>query len=50
MGRAFGKKEKMACALTGAVIGAILIRIVVLLKRQAADCEEMTTRLERLLL
>ena len=40
----------MAYALAGAVIGAILIRVLVLLKRRdarAADCEQMSARLEQ---
>jgi len=44
---------KMAYALSGAVIGAILIRVFVLLKQRAAraaDSERMATRLEQLAL
>jgi hypothetical protein len=37
----------MGYALTGAVIGAILIRAFVLLRRRVAEREQMSARLEQ---
>jgi hypothetical protein len=47
------RSTKMAYALAGAVIGAVLIRVVVLLKQRAAravEREQMAARLEQLAL
>jgi hypothetical protein len=40
----------MAYALAGVVIGAILIRVFVLLKHQATEREQMAARLSQLAL
>jgi len=44
------RNTKMFYVLTGAVIGAILIRVIVLLKHRATDREQMAERLNQLAL